>query len=178
MELMKVEQAVFGSSDRGRMQGYQLVSRSAGVDKAASQELSRWAPTQVPSPNPDHWSINFFPVGDDRVAVTRTVLGGPEYSARGGTQVVTLILLLNSEQFAAYSHNPVSVARTAMAMGYLRLPLDMNSEWIPEAELPCEPLVDPVAPEYLDDDDPYCQLLIELTDLLSNARRVAVVWPR
>lgn len=176
MDTMKVDQAVFASSDRGRMKGYQLVSKSAGVDKAASQELSRWAPTQVPSSDPDQWTINYFPVIHDRVAVTRTVLGGPEYSARGGTEVVTLILLLREEQFKAYSYNPVAVARTAMAMGYLKLPLDMTSELIPEAELPRRPLIDPLEPEDCNDEaDPYFQLLEDLTRLLRNARRVAVV---
>jgi hypothetical protein len=176
MDTIKVEQAVFASSDRGRMKGYQLVSRSAGVDKAASGELSRWAPTQFPSIDPEMWTINFFPVVDDLVAVTRTVLGGPEYSARGGTQVVTLMLLLKADQFAAYAYNPVAVARTAMTMGYLKLPLDMTSELIPAAELPREPLIDPLDPEdWGGEGDPYGQLLEELTELLSSARRVAVV---
>lgn len=176
MDTIKVEQAVFASSERGRMKGYQLVSKSAGVDRAASQELSRWAPTQVPSHDPENWTINYFPVGEDRVAVTRTVLGGPEYSARGGTQVVTLILLLDNEQFAAYAYNPIAVARTALAMGYLKLPLDMHSELIPAAKLPRQPLIEPLDLDQCgDEQDPYGQLLNELTDLLAEARRVAVV---
>ena len=114
-----VDQAVFASSDRGRIKGYQLVSASSGVDRACSQELCRWAPTQFPTDDPDTWTINFFPVSRDLFAVTRTVLGGPEYSGRGGMQVVTLILLLRDDQFAAYGCNPIAVAKNSVDAGVL-----------------------------------------------------------
>jgi hypothetical protein len=175
METIKLEQAVFASSDRGRMKGYQLVSKSPGVDRESSQELCRWAPTQIPSDNPANWTINYFPISDETVAVTRTVLGGPEYSGRGGTQVVTLILLLTNEQFDSYSYNPIVVAKTAMAMGYLKLPMDMACEQLPLAELPTIPLVDPWNSRDEREQDSYRQLLDEVTELLMDSRRVAVV---
>ncbi len=121
---MKVEQAVFASSDRGRMDGYQVIAKSSGVDSRACKELCRWAPTRAPSHDPKKWTINYYPVSDDSIAVTRTVLGGPEYSCRGGTQVVTMILLLHNEQFISYDCNSIAVARTALMLGYLRLPLE------------------------------------------------------
>jgi hypothetical protein len=124
----RVEQAIFASSDRGSVKGYQLVAKSSGVDRATSQELCRWAPSQIPSSDPSQWTINYFPVSDDFVAVTRTVLGGPEYSSRGGTQVVTLILILRDEQFLSYGCNSILVAKTALAMGCLKLPSEMTCE--------------------------------------------------
>lgn len=175
-DIMKVEQAVFASSDRGSVKGYQLVAKSGGVDRACSQALCRWAPTQFPSDDPDHWTINYFPLSDDLVAVTRTVLGGPEYSGRGGTQVVTLILVLANEQFLSYGCNPIAVARTAMTMGSLKLPLDMAREQLPQATLPSRPIVEPsLMGNRESDDDGFSQLLKEVTDLLRDGRRVAVV---
>lgn len=170
-----LEQAIFASSDRGSVKGYQLVCRSAGVDKALAQELCRWSPTQLPTDDPEDWTINYFPVTDDAVAVTRTVLGGPEYSGRGGTQVVTLILLLRDEQFASYAHNAMAVARTAMMMGQLRLPLSMACNQLPQAILPSRPVVEPPFAEESGRGDPDGGLLDEITDLINDARRVAVI---
>lgn len=176
MHTMQVEQAVFASSDRGRMKGYQLVSKSPGVDREVSQELCRWAPTQMMSNDPDEWTINYFPVTPEFVAVTRTVLGGPEYSRRGASQVVTLILLLRDTQFEFYDYNPVAVSKTAMAMGYLRLPLNMEQEQIPQATLPIRPIIEPHASiqHETSEGDSY-SVLDEVRELLVDSRRVAVV---
>ncbi len=174
MNTISVEQAVFASTDRGSMKGYQLVSKSSGVDRSCSQELCRWAPSQVPSNDPKQWTINYFPVSDDSVAITRTVLGGPEYSSRGGTQVVTLILVLRDEQFLSYASNPILVARTALAMGWLKLPLDMACEQLPQAILPSCPVVEPLLPDDCESDR-YSQLLDDVTDLIKASRRVAVI---
>lgn len=173
MGIMNVEQAVFTSSDRGRIKGYQIVARSAGIDRAMIQELCRWAPTQVPSDDPKDWTINYFSVSPDCVAITRTVLGGPEYSGRGGTQVVTLILVLTNEQFMSYACNPVHVIRAAMAMGYLRLPLDPDCEVLTQAVLPSRPIAEGGSDDEVDAD--YGSLLDQVTDLLKETHRVAVV---
>jgi hypothetical protein len=175
LDAIAIEQAVFASSDRGTVKGYQLVSRSAGVDRALAQELSRWAPTQVTTDDPDDWTINYFPLNNDSVAVTRTVLGGPEYSSRGGTQVVTLILLLRDDQFVSYSCNPMAVARTAMMMGHLRLPLNMACPQLPQATLPNRPIVEPPLSANSDSGDGGSRLLDEVTGLIKDARRVAVI---
>ena len=108
------------------------------------------------------------------MAVTRTVLGGPEYSGRGGHQVVTLILVLREEQFQAYSCNPILVAKTAMAIGLLRLPLEMDREQLPTAILPSQPLVLP-GNQTSDENSLELELLEAITDLLRQARRVAFV---
>jgi hypothetical protein len=181
MRTLHVEQAIFASSDRGSIKGYQLVARSAGVDRAVCQALCRWAPTQIPSDDPADWMINYFPINDKLVAVTRTVLGGPEYSGRGGIQVVTLILLLREDQFHAYSCNPILVAKTALSMGLLRLPIDSDCEQLPVASLPSQPLVEPPSSAKYALDSPSQEkeaesaLLDQVADLIRHARRVAVI---
>lgn len=139
---MKIQQAIFTSSDRSQMKGYQLVAKSADIDRHTAQELHRWSPSQMGSDDPSMWTINYFPVSDDCVAVARTVLGGWEYSSRGGSQVVTLIAVLQNEQFAAYQNDAVLVAQTAMALGWLRLPSEMPGGSLGTFELPDHPFMD------------------------------------
>ena len=171
METMHVDQAVFASSNRGSVKGYQLVSKSSGIDRACGRVLSRWVPTRVLSEDLDQWTLNHFPVSNDLFAVTRTVFGGPEYSGRGGTQIVTLFLLLNHEQFELYGFNPISVARTAMAMGWLRLTLETTHEQLPQATLPIRPITETDS----SGDHTDGELLEEIASHLVNARRVGVI---
>lgn len=172
---MNLEQAVFASSDRGRMKGYQLIAQSAGLDRSLSQELCRWLPTRMPSDDPKDWTINYFPLSNDTVAVTRTVLGGPEYSCRGGTQVVTSILLMQNQQFESYACNPIAVARTAMALGRLRLPMRMTQDRLPTVEMPLQPLVDSSEGFETCDTAEWDGLLSKVGDLLSQSQRIALV---
>ncbi|MGB0599159.1 MAG: hypothetical protein ACPGLY_20945 [Rubripirellula sp.] len=176
MKPINVEQAIFSSADRGAMKGYQLIARSAGIDREASNELCRWSPTRMIDDRPDHWCINAFPISGERVAVTRTVVGGPEYSSRGVSQIVTLILVLRDLQLSRYSYNPILVAKTAMAIGGLRLPLDINDTKLPTIELPGEPLYqapDPLLLRSTDDED--AGVYEQLNSELSKDRRVAVI---
>ncbi|QEG41039.1 GAP1-N2 domain-containing protein [Roseimaritima ulvae] len=177
MNTLTVEQAVFASSDRGRLKGYQLVARSSGIDAALGQELCRWAPTKFPSHDSEQWTLNYYPINQDRVAVTRTVLGGPEYSGRGGTQVVTLILVLDKPTFVAYGCNPIHVAKHALAMGALSLPLELVHDALPPATLPSEPIVE--APQWRLGDGasaPICEsLCAQIIHLVNQSQRIAVV---
>lgn len=181
MQTFKVEQAIFASSDRGSMKGYQLVARSPGVDRAISQSLCRWAPTQVPGDAPKAWTISYFPINDEMVAVTRTVLGGPEYSSRGGFQVITMILLLRNEQFHAYSCNPILVVKTALAVGLLRMPLNVDCDQLPVASLPSQPLLLP--PESSSQDAGLedqvnaseAAALENIADMIRHAQRIALI---
>lgn len=133
---MQVDQAVFASSDRGSVKGYQLVGQSAGVASADALELNRWAPTQLPDDTKESGIISCWTLSSGVVVVARTVSGGPEYSNRGGVQVVTSFLLLRGEQFRQYHCNAIAVFRTSFAMGYLRLPYDLHVRRLPEALLP------------------------------------------
>ncbi len=176
MTPIHVEQAVFASSDRGSMKGYQLVAKSAGIDRETSSELSRWSPTRMVDERPEHRTINAFPISEDRFAVTRTVVGGPEYSGRGGIQIVTLILVLRDDQFSRYLHNAILVAKTAMATGGLRLPMSAKDEKLPTLALPAEPLFQVPDPfKRRSTEESLMPLLEEVSGLLKEARRVAVI---
>ncbi len=141
MSTINVGQAIFASSERGRIQGYQMIGKSSDLDRSCCRELSRWAATRLSGANPGDWSLNFFPVGDDFAAVTRTALGGPEYSRRGGAEVVTTMMVMNHQQFTGFDCDAVAVARTALAMGYLRLPPSHVPASLPPISLPSRPLV-------------------------------------
>ncbi|QDT07177.1 hypothetical protein K227x_56020 [Rubripirellula lacrimiformis] len=176
MDTMNVDQAVFASSDRGTTKGYQLVSKSIGVDRAIGTALSHWAPTRLPSENVNHWSINAFPVSDDRFAISRTVVGGPEYSGRGGREVVTLFLLLSNEQFAFYEWDAIAVARTAIAMGMLRLPLQIEGDQLPQAMIPSRPIMNSMdLADGQPDEDVNESMLDDVIAILNDSRRVALI---
>lgn len=134
---MKVEQAIFTSAQTSRMQGYQLVSRSPGINNVLSQELYRWGPSQASlvGSGLDDWSLNCFPATGQQVAVSRTVYGGPEYSGRGGLQTVTFILVLQRDQLYGYDYNPLNLAHTAQILGHMRLPKKFEDQLLP-LELP------------------------------------------
>jgi hypothetical protein len=186
MHTFHLEQAIFASSDRGSIKGYQLVARSAGVDRGTAQSLCRWSPTQMPCESEQSWTINYFPVDEHTVAISRTVLGGPEYSSRGGVHVVTLILLMNNDHFHAYSCHPILVAKTALAIGFLRLPLNLDHEQLPPVTLPSQPLVLSPCPKVAEVDsrgqhrssEPEEAILDELADLIRQTQRVALIGLR
>lgn len=180
---MQVQQAIFTSADSGSMKGYQLVSRSAGIDRRLAQELCRWAPSHASLWDEERkrWSLNYFPAGDDWVAITRTLYGGPEYSSRGGMQVVTMMLAMRMEQFALYGFNPLAVAKTALALGHLRLQIDA-AERLPTITLPsrsiaaCGAGIDDRAG--IGDGRTAPPLLAQVLDLLRDDQRVAVAGIR
>ena len=174
-----VEQAIFSSSDRGSMKGYQLIAKSAGIDRETGKELCRWAPTRMIDETPELWTINAFPIGEDRYAISRTVVGGPEYSSRGASQIVTLILVFTSDQFSCYAHNPILVARTAIAVGALRLPMDAGQEKLDQVQLPGEPLYQAMDPmELRNSESAIFEEVNEVCGLLKAANRVAWIGHR
>lgn len=123
---MQLEQAIFTSSQRSRIKGYQLVCRSAGIDRNMAQELCRWSPSQLPdSADQNDWFLSAYPLSHGFTAIARTVWGGPEYSCRGGNRVVTLICLISTQQLTSYRSDPCLVASTALSLGHLRMPLDI-----------------------------------------------------
>ncbi len=142
--MMQVEQAVFASSDRGSVKGYQLVGQSAGVDLADALEVTRWAPTQLPDDACDKGIVSSWTLASGTVVVARTVCGGPEYSNRGGMHVVTSFLLLQSHQFLAYDCNAIAIAKTSLALGFLRLPVDIHRNRLPAVALPGQSLFRPI----------------------------------
>ena len=178
--VMQVPQAIFTSAETGRMKGYQLVSRSPEIDPRMAQELCRWSPSHasLARESADSWSFNAFPAGPDATAVARTLHGGPEYSSRGGMQVVTLMLVLTREQLAGYDDDALAAARTALAVGRLHLPAEFPAQ-IPAVDLPARALL----PSGTGSDDFSEQrspnelppVLREARQLLLAGRRVAVI---
>lgn len=139
---MRVEQAVFTSARTRRMCGYHLVARSPGIREEMAAPLSRWSPTHASllSSGWDAASLSAFPLDEGWLAVARSVYGGPEYSQRGGLQVVTLILVLRRDHLAGYDDNPLLLARTAYALGYLRLTAEIAGQ-LRAVELPSRTLL-------------------------------------
>lgn len=178
---MQVEQAIFASADKGAMKGYQLVSQSSGIDRRLAQELCRWAPSHASlwDEAANTWSLNYFPAGDDWIAITRTTYGGPEYSRRGGQQIVTMMLALRVEQFAGYAFNPLAVTKAALALGYLRLRGDAPPR-LPTLTLPRRSLAPTVAACSAGEAPRSAAppLLIQVVDLLRTDQRVAVTGIR
>lgn len=190
---MQIEQAIFTSADSGPMRGYQLVARSPGVDRRLAQELCRWAPSHASlwGDGAMSWSLNYFPAGEDWVAITRTLYGGPEYSRRGGMQVVTTMLAMRLEQLSGYHFNPLAVARTALALGHLWLqphPEERLSTVTlpPRSAVPCGNEADETVLKAIDDEPPTSDraaratppLLGQVLDLIRDGQRVAVAGIR
>lgn len=170
---MHVEQAIFTSADGDNIKGYQLVARSSGIDRRLAQQLCRWAPSHESlwGEESESWSLNYFPAGEDWLAITRTMYGGPEYSNRGGIRVVTTMLAVRVQQFAAYEYDAFSLARTALALGHLRLMID-PAEQLPSVQLPDFPIMPPY--HGTTGSATNTASLSGIRDLLVDDRRVAV----
>ena len=139
---MQLPQLIYGSSDRGSIRGYGLLGRSPGIDERIVREFCRWSPSHgaLQGNDASAFSLNFFPLDGDQFIVSRTVYGGPEYSGRGGLQVVTIGLLLSREQLSRYNDHPLQFARTAIALGHVILP-DAIRPTLPTVTLPSAPLL-------------------------------------
>ena len=120
---MQVDQAIFTSVASGRVQGYQLAARSDGIDDRLSQTLTRWGPSHAAlcSSDPSAESFNFHAVDDGLFALSRTIYGGPEYSRRGGLQLMTRYALLQRPQLQEFRSDPLTLMRLARTEGRLAL---------------------------------------------------------
>lgn len=170
---MILQQAIFTSAKTHKVQGYHLVARSPGIDEPLARSLIRWCPSHgaIAGPEPDADSLNFHPLENGYFALSRTMFGAPEYSARGGLQVLTRALLLRAEQLEGYDHNPVTFALHLMALGHLRLEPSFPAELDP-LEVPrcCVCVTEPQSPG-----EAWSGLLGELTRTLSSNGRACVV---
>jgi hypothetical protein len=169
---MRAEQAIYTSARTKRTRGYHLVSQSPGIDEELARSLTRWCPSHggLASSQTDAASINFQPLNDGWVALSRTIYGGPEYSSRGGLQVVTRVMLLRYEQLAGYDSDPVMLAIVALSLGHLRLEASVPEE-LPLIELPDRPLRVP----YPDCDGPTTAAVHHLWNCVTSGKRVAVL---
>ena len=142
---MIVDQVIYGSANRARMKGYQLLGQSGGIDSDLAKEFCRWAPSHGSLGNSaEAWGLSSFPLGERHFAIARTIHGAPEYSGRGGLAVVTRAIIFTKNQLAQFEYDAVAVARTALALGQLVLPAAFPPS-LPELALPdrCLPMEQP-----------------------------------
>ncbi len=134
---MQVDQAIFTSVCSGRVQGYQLAARSDGIDDRLAQSLIRWGPSHAGLCSGDRFaeSVNFHPLDEGRFVLSRTMYGGPEYSDRGGLQLVTVIALLEESHVVDYDSDPVALMRQSRMEGRFRLPAELTTR-LPSLSLP------------------------------------------
>ena len=172
---MQVDQATFTSAQTHHLQGYHLVSRSHGITSEIASSLSTWGPSHASLAEESRTasSLNVFPVGNGKFALSRTFFGGPEYSSRGGLQVVTRFLVFRSDQLAGYENDFTAIARIALAVGELRLQSEI-SERLPMVDFPASSVIAsaPLQGNQHDDQSPS---FAELKHSVQENRRAAVV---
>lgn len=171
---MQVEQATFTSAQTHNLQGYHLVARSNGIDEELARVISVWGPSHASLASSDRNAscLNVFPAGRDHIAFTRTVFGGPEYSERGGLQIVTRFLVFRADQLEGYDYDLVAVARMACALGHLYLQAK-SPERLPTISFPEHSMTAVLMEENDNDDD--SSVVREVARALASNRQVAVI---
>jgi hypothetical protein len=119
LSTVQIEQAIFTSAKTDRAQGYQLLSRSAGLSEADARELSVWGPSHGSLLAGHTSSTNYFRLASGAHCVSRTTMAGAEYSGRGGETVYTQFLVLPAEIMARFANSPFAILRAAAASGAL-----------------------------------------------------------
>lgn len=122
--------------DRKGRAGYHLVARSPGVGEAEASALERWCPSHggLLIDDGNAVSVNFFRLNGGRFVISRTCLGRPEFSGRGGRQVYTRALLIGNEILDRSGCRPFLIYRDALALGHLHYRPDPPSA-LPKVEL-------------------------------------------
>lgn len=140
-----VEQAIFTSAQTMNKDGYQLVAWSPGISAEDARVLAVWGPAHdsMIADDPSDVSLNFHPLRDGKVCISRTMLGSAEYSGRGGRQVYTHCFVLNKASFARFHNDPFRVLSAALAIHDLRpgpeLPTDLPTMMMLPSGPPVEP---------------------------------------
>ena len=143
---MWVEQAIFTSLPRHGRGGYHLVSRSKGVSGQEAQAISRWSPSHgsLLQDQSNRVSVNFFSLPGGQFALSRSCEGPPEYSGRGGRQLYTHILIIDSKNLeavgrAAVRHLPQRPGtRTPLLSDQpCRAARAHRAAWLPRRARPC-----------------------------------------
>jgi hypothetical protein len=118
-----VEQAIFTSIRGERLDGYQLTSRSGGIDDELASELSTWGPAHDSLESRlGRSSVNFHPIddraaGEERVCLSYTQIAGAEYSGRSGGRVYTHSFVLLREALLPFQGNPFLILRAFRSAG-------------------------------------------------------------
>lgn len=184
---MQIEQINYGSVNRSRMKGYQVIGKSAGVDSSVASAFCQWAPSHNSldvvgdQSTRDAWGLSYFPLLDDHFAVARSIHGGPEYSGRGGLAVMTSALVLSRKQMAHVGYDAIGLSRTALTFGHLILHAGAD-EVLPDVMLPAQLLELPTPlSDFIDSSEPVLPshavrwVARESCSLLRDGRKVMVV---
>lgn len=133
---MRLEQAIFTSVKRTRLDGYQLAAASRGIEPALAKELTLWGPAHdsLWDTRHDSRSINFHPLTSGDYCLSCTRLAGAEYSGRGGGRVYTQMFVLSREVFSRFANDPFLVLRALAASGRL-IVHDLVPETLPSVPL-------------------------------------------
>ncbi|QDU29659.1 hypothetical protein ETAA8_47740 [Anatilimnocola aggregata] len=114
----RVEQAIFTSLRGERMAGYQLASRSSGIDDDLAQQLSNWGPAHDSlETRLGRTSVNVHPLEGELVCIGYTQLAGSEYSGRAGGRVYTHSFILPHEALEPFQFNPFTILRAFRSAG-------------------------------------------------------------
>ncbi|WP_425614093.1 hypothetical protein NA78x_003948 [Anatilimnocola sp. NA78] len=114
----RVEQAIFTSLRGERMAGYQLASRSSGIDDSLAQQLSNWGPAHdAIETRLGRTSVNVHALEGDLVCIGYTQLAGTEYSGRAGGRIYTHSFILPTEALALFQFNPFTILRAFRGAG-------------------------------------------------------------
>ncbi len=117
---MLAEQAIFTSMVRRGKSGYHVVARSPGLTESEAGTVATWSPSHgglIVDPA-NHLSVNFYPLPSGRFALSRTREGRAEYSGRGGKQLYTHALVLDTAALRQSGYQPFAIYRNALALGY------------------------------------------------------------
>lgn len=114
----RVEQAIFTSQRGERMAGYQLTSRSPGIDDETAVQLSNWGPAHdALETRLARSSANVHPLDAERLCVSFTQISGTEYSGRSGGRVYTNCFVLSRDALASFQFNPFQLLRAFRSAG-------------------------------------------------------------
>lgn len=118
---MRLEQAIFTSIRGGRLDGYQLAARSAGLGESLAKELTAWGPAHdsLWDTRRDARSINFHPLSTGDFCLSCTAVSGEEYSGRGGGRVYTQMFVVPRAGMERFACDPFLVLRALAAAGRL-----------------------------------------------------------
>ena len=119
---MRVDQAIYTSLPRAGKEGYHVVGRSPGVSEADAAALASWSPSHgaLLVDDANRVSVNFHPLTDGRLALSRTCEGPPEYSGRGGKQIYTHAIIFEAALLEQANGSPMALYRDALALGTFR----------------------------------------------------------
>jgi hypothetical protein len=115
-----IQQAIYGSARATNASGYHMLAKSSGLGEEVTRELIQWCPSHDSlAGGALRLSINYHPLANGLMCVSKTVLAGAEYSGRSGENVLSHCLVAEREAWVAVANNPFAMLRAVEASGRL-----------------------------------------------------------